>query len=121
MNTLTTFPMLLDFGLFAPLALRLMVAVFILMIGLERYKKPYNWTIVFYALSGIMLALGLYTQIVSIIGIAIIKFDFYTNYWIERENRKVGKEIYMLYWMAGIILLSLLVTGPGLFAFDLPF
>lgn len=121
MHALTIFPRLLDFVLVAPLILRLTVSIFILILCLDRYKKPMNWTMVFYAAAGILLILGLYTQATAILGVIVLKFDFYTNYWVKRNETKVTKEMYMLYAMAGIVLLSLLVTGPGLFAFDLPF
>ena len=120
MHPLTTFPALLTYGLFAPSLLRLAVGVFILCLGLRRYKKPYQWTTIFYAISGILIVLGLYTQISAIVAIIVLKFDFYVDYYVNRKSTPVSKELYFLYALAGIILLSLLFTGPGLFAFDLP-
>lgn len=121
MHTLTTFPHLLDYGLAAPLLLRLTVGFFILVLTLDVYKKSWRWAIFFYAIVAILLVLGLYTQLSAIAGVIILKADFYINYWKNRKEIRVSKEMYMLYTLADIILLSLLVTGPGFFAFDLPF
>lgn len=121
MNTFAFFPSLLDYMLLGPLLLRLAVSVFILHLGFQRYKKRLNWTLIFYVGVPILLILGLYTQISSLLGIAVLKFDIYTNFWSKRKEEKVPMNIYMLYGMAGVILLSFLVTGPGFLAFDLPF
>lgn len=116
MHPLMTFPTLLDFGLIGPLLLRLSVSIFILFIGWQRYKKSLSWTAIFYAIAGALLFIGLYTQIAAIIGIIIVKFDF----WMNRKIAKQTAEQIMLYVIVEIILLSLLVTGPGFWAFDLP-
>ena len=120
MHLLTTFPQLLTFGLVAPFLLRVTVAIFILSIGKTRYSKPYSWTAILYIAVGLALLAGIYTQIAAIIGIIIIKFDFYTNYMTKRGSDPITREIFMLYTFAAVILLSLLVTGPGFLAFDLP-
>ncbi len=116
MHPLSIFPQLLFLGLIAPLLLRVTVGLFILSLGWENYKKPSKWTTIFYAVSGILLVLGLYTQIAALVGIIIIKTDF----WINKKTRMFSKNEMILYVMAVIILLSLLFTGPGFLAFDLP-
>ena len=116
MHPLTTFPILLDFGLISPFLLRIAVSLFILYIGFERYKKPYKWTSIIYIISGILLLIGLYTQIASIIGILVVSFDF----WANKKTTEPTKERFILYAIVKIILISLIFTGAGFLAFDLP-
>ena len=120
MHPLSIFPSLLTFGLISPLLLRLSVGLFILFLAKDRYKKTYKWSAVVYFLSGLMIILGLYTQIAVLFGAASLKFDFWVDYWRNRKTTPIKMEIYFLYGIAGIILLSLLFTGPGFLAFDLP-
>jgi len=71
---------------------------------------------IFYIISGILLILGLYTQISAILGIIVVKFDFL----VDRKLSKQTLEKVITYWIIAIVLLSLLFTGPGFLAFDLP-
>jgi len=116
MHPLSIFPQLLTFGLIAPLLLRLGVGLFLIYLGRERYKKVYNWSSVIYILSGILLILGLYTQITSIVSILVISFDYFT----DKGSASFSFEKKILFMIMKIILLSLLFTGPGFLAFDLP-
>ncbi|TSC70192.1 MAG: hypothetical protein CEO12_507 [Parcubacteria group bacterium Gr01-1014_46] len=120
MHPLSIFPQLFNYEIFAPLLLRLIVSLFLLWLGLSRYKKEYKGFSVLYFLSSILIFLGLYTQPASILGMAILKFDFYIDYWKNRNLVPVQTERYFLYFIAVVILISLLLTGPGAFAFDLP-
>ena len=116
MHPLTTFPDLLTFGMIAPLLLRLAVGILRLFAGLERGKKQYKWTSVFYVLSSLMIIVGLYTQIASLVAIVLIFFDYYT----ENKIAPLTREQKALTILMTIILISLLFTGPGFLAFDLP-
>ena len=116
MHPLAVFPQLLTFSLIAPLLLRLAVGIFILYLGLERYKKPYGWSSIFYVASAILLVLGFYTQVAVIASLLILKFDFYT----DKKSNPVSREKYILQVVLNVILISLLFTGPGFLAFDLP-
>ena len=120
MHPLTTFPQLLFLGLISPTILRLVVSLFVIYLGYKRSKKEYNWSSIFYVVAGVLVLLGLYTQIAVIVGIIVLKFDFYIDYFRNRKTKPVSINEYILYAFAGIILLSLIFTGPGLFAFDLP-
>ncbi len=117
MNPLTTFPDLLTFGLFAPTLLRLSVAVVLILVARERMKKSYAWLAVLSGISALFIILGLYTQIAAIIGIIALKLDFLMD---GKRFGNTSWEIISLYGLAILILLSLLFTGPGFFAFDLP-
>lgn len=116
MHTLSLFPSLLTFGLFAPFILRLAVAYFILSLGLDRYKKPYRLASIIYAIFGLLLVVGLYTQAVVILSIILISCD----YFLDKGKTNFSKEKKILFFTMKVILLSLLLTGPGFIAFDLP-
>jgi uncharacterized membrane protein YphA (DoxX/SURF4 family) len=116
MNQLSIFPELLTFGMIAPLLLRLGVGYLVLLFGWERFHKKHKWASAFYLIAGVLLILGLYTQIAAILGILIIKFDF----WTDRKKFSSGKEHLNLSILMALIFLSLLITGPGFLAFDLP-
>ncbi len=120
MHTYTIFPELLSFGFFAPLFLRVVVSLYLIYLGKERLFKQYKWTSLLYFISGLAIFLGIYTQIAVILGTLMFKFDFYFEHWVNRKNTPVRLEIYFTYFMAIFILLSLVITGPGAFAFDLP-
>lgn len=120
MHPLSIFPELLSFGFFAPLLLRVTLGFFVLYLGLKRYKGEYKWSSAIYFAISLMLVLGWFTQAISILGVALLKFDFYNDYWKKMGAREISPEKYFLYAMAIFISLSLLLTGPGAFAFDYP-
>ena len=117
MHPTSIFPQLLFLGpMLAPLLLRLSTGIFLIYLGNDRHKKAEAWSTVIYLLAGILLVLGLYTQVAVILGILVIAFDYYT----DKKNSTISKDKMTLCVIAGIILLSLLFTGPGFIAFDLP-
>jgi len=121
MQTLSIFPDLLFLGpSISPLILRIIVGLFIVYLAKERKNKEYNYLYVAYGIIGIILFVGMYTQIAVLLGLALIKLDFYLSYWKSRKVNPVSVEKYFLYFFAGVILVSLLFTGPGGFSFDLP-
>ena len=120
MHTLTIFPRLLDFVLLAPLLLRLTVGGLILLFGWERYKKTYKWTSIIYIVTSVFLIIGLYTQIASIVGIGLLKFDYYIDFYRNKKTTPIPNEYKIITFVLIVILTSLLFTGPGAFAFDLP-
>ncbi len=64
--------------------------------------------------------LGLYTQITALAAIAILKLDFYWDYWTNRKTVPIPENQKILFGVFIVILISLLLTGPGFLAFDLP-
>lgn len=121
MQTLSIFPDLLFLGpSISPLILRIIVGLFIIYLAKERKNKEYNYMYIVNGIVGVVLFLGLYTQIAVILGLVLIKIDFYLNYWKSRSLTPISVEKYFLYFFAGVILASLLFTGPGGFSFDLP-
>lgn len=120
MYPLNTFPRLLDYYRFSFFIVRVIVGLFIIALGKERQDKKSVLAYVYYVCGATILA-GYYTQVSAIVGIILLKFDFYVDYWRERENRPVPKHFYFLYAMAGLILVSLIFSGAGMWAFDMPF
>ena len=116
MHPLTTFPGLLTYMLIAPFLLRVAVGTLRLFAGGERYKKGDKWLGVLYILSSLFIIIGFYTQIAAIVAILCIKFD----YWREKKAGTVSREKMALTILMEVILISLLFTGPGFLAFDLP-
>ena len=111
------FPELFNFSFLAPFVLRIALGVPLIKHGFGKIIAKENAPqrilggIVF--LSGIFLIIGLFTQAaaiaVSLIIIAgsIIKKEQYPRSWTERLIKLA-------------IAVSLILTGPGMFAFDLP-
>ncbi len=120
LHPLTTFPTLLSFSLLSPIILRVAVGIYIAYIGKTKISKKYPGVDLFYYIAGAMLIVGLYTQVTAIAGILMLKFYFYFAYWIHRKSSPISIERYFEYVFPAVILLSLIFTGPGLFAFDLP-
>lgn len=120
MHPLSIFPELLNFDFFSATILRVVVALFIIYLGRNRQTKIYPFSSLLYYALGALLFLGLYTQIAGIIAILVVKFDFYLNYYKNKTTSPISKENYFLYGFAIVILLSLIITGPGAYAMDLP-
>ena len=120
MHPFAIFPELLTFQIVSPFLLRISVGLFIVYLGWRRSKKPYNFTAIFYVASGVLLVLGLYTQITALAAIVILKLDFYWDYWTNRKTVPIPENQKILFGVFIVILISLLLTGPGFLAFDLP-
>jgi uncharacterized membrane protein YphA (DoxX/SURF4 family) len=116
MHPLSIFPQLFFLGLLSPLLLRLAVGVFIISLGITRYQKMRDWSTLVYTITGLLLVIGLYTQIAILIAILILIFDFYT----DKSPVHISSEKKILYVIILVVLISLMFTGPGFFAFDLP-
>ena len=116
MHPLSIFPYLLNFTLVAPLLLRLALGVLRLFAGLEKYKEKKMLTAILTVVSSGLLIIGLYTQLAVLVAIALIKYD----YLMAKKAGKLNREKTALTVLMVIILLSLLFTGPGFLAFDLP-
>jgi putative oxidoreductase len=132
---LNTFPNLLTFSLFAPLILRVVLGVILIDLGILKFKseKP-RWIATFEGLGlrpsealvslfglieiigGIMLVIGLYTQIAALMFVVLFAIEFYLE-WTESTLLKRDLVFYVL--CLGISL-SLLLSGAGALAFDIP-
>ncbi len=117
---LSLFPSLLAFEQIAHLVLRLTLGIIFLFWAYKGYRggktsKHLALTIL-EGIIGILLVAGLYTQLAALIA-AII--------FISRLAEKIRGESFFTdgvnyYFILLVISLSLLLTGPGFLAFDLP-
>ncbi|MCK4918399.1 MAG: hypothetical protein KAS02_01275 [Candidatus Pacebacteria bacterium] len=119
---LNTFPDLLILSFTAPLILRLFLGIYLIKDfwgELINYKKKdFNYTRllkILGALGGILLILGLLTQIVSLFLILIIVLNI-----INIKNNKLKENQLSLYILILGILLSLVLSGAGFLAMDMP-
>jgi putative oxidoreductase len=136
MNMITSlFPQLLAFQLLAPFILRLVLAAVFIVHGYPKlfkdlagtagfleslgFRPAKMWAIILGFVEffgGILLLIGLFTQAVA----ALIAFVMFMAIWkVGRSRGFVGGYEFELALFAMAV--SLIFTGPGAFAFDLPF
>lgn len=132
---LNPFPELLVYSMLAPFILRVVVGLIFLDLGFLLFKsekerwlsslsvlrvpKPETVIKILGAIKiagGIMLFAGFYTQIAALI-LAIIIF---AETYIEFKDPKILKRNFVFYVLILTILISLLLSGAGAFAIDLP-
>lgn len=132
---LNTFPQILTFSILAPLILRVVVGFIAIDLGyLKLGKEKVQWAELFDTIhfrpaeifikifafveiiGGLMLLVGAYTQIVAIIFAVVYFCEAVLEYREEAlENRTLPFYILMF-----VISLSLIFTGAGTFALDIP-
>lgn len=132
---LNPFPELLTYSLLAPLLLRLVVGFIFVDLGLLKLRgeksrwiavfetlhlKPADFFVPLYAalqiIGGILLIIGLWTQVAALMFVIFTGTELY----IEWKAKEVLKRDLVFYLLLFIISLSLLFTGAGAFAFDIP-
>lgn len=130
---LNPFPELLMLSTLAPLILRVALGVFFVYLGISLWKKRKEVTTLLTPLFGksaggmpglllcvhgalgVLLIIGLYTQIAALIAFGIsIKLLFVGKF---QTLSPFGQATYLL---LAAIALSLLLSGAGAFAFDIP-
>lgn len=135
---LNIFPDLLFLQLLAPFMLRVTVGVMLFWIGYSyifrdrdtvttqlsikwpKFASPMIWFGgVFEIITGVFLIMGFLTQAVAIAGM-LIAIDALFVKWLYKDLDKVAKYSRMFYILIFIISLSLLFSGAGAFAIDLP-
>ena len=132
---LNPFPELLSLGLIAPLILRVVIGLVFINTGyLKLTKEKQRWLVFVNAIrlkpakqivfvlgileivAGGMLIVGLSVQYVCIALLLLTAKEWAVEY---KEDVLVARDI-VFYSLVGAILLSLLLTGAGFLAFDLP-
>jgi len=132
---LNPFPDLLVYSLLAPFILRVVAGLIFMNLGVLAFKnEKERWVIslstlnipnprmavkifgVIEIISGISLILGFYTQIAALI-LALLTF---TEAYVEYKDPAILKRNFVFYIMLLAITLSLLLSGAGAFAIDLP-
>lgn len=117
---LSLFPSLLVYELVAPLLLRLTLGAILIFWSYgklkERRSAAANTVSLIEGIAGILLVIGLYTQLAALVA-AII---FCVHLFKKLQTKSLFTNGVNYYFILLIISLSLLVLGPGILAFDLP-
>lgn len=133
---LNPFPSLLTYSLIAPLILRVTLGYILANTGfLKLTKEKSRWEPLFEILGvhkqkvlvnqiiagieiigGIALIAGAYTQIAALVFVLLTGIEMY----IEHQDEGLIKRTIVFYILLFVIALSLLFTGAGFLAFDLP-
>lgn len=132
---LNPFPELLNYSLLAPFLLRVTLGLIFLDLGALKFRsekerwmtsfnalglRPADFFVPLYGLlqiiGGVMLLLGLWTQIAAL-AFAIFTFS---ELYVEWSGREFLKRDFTFYLLVFIISVSLLITGAGAYAFDIP-
>lgn len=132
---LNPFPELLTYGLLSPFILRVVVGFIFVNLGLLAFKgEKERWIVslatlnipnpkiavkIFGAIEfvgGAMLLLGAYTQVAALF-LALLTF---AEAYVEYKDPAILKRNFVFYVLILAITLSLLFSGAGAFAIDLP-
>ncbi|MEK7186993.1 MAG: DoxX family protein [Patescibacteria group bacterium] len=132
---LNPFPELLSFSLLGPFVLRVVLGLIFLDLGILKFRgEKIRWLASFEALNihpadlmlavyallqivgGLFLIAGFWTQIAALV-LAIFSG---VELSIEWKAREILKRDFIFYLLLFAISLSLLITGAGAFAFDIP-
>ena len=115
---LNPFPDLLIYSMLAPFILRIVLGLVYLDLGILNWKKSGNMKVLGLVeiIGAAMLFFGIYTQYAAILFILIGGISFY----IEYKDASVLKRDIVFYLLVLAISISLLLTGAGAYAKDLP-
>ncbi len=113
--TLSIFPNLFTYSIFAITLIRIFSAFIFIKIALRRKNKIIGWMFIPEILISLFLLVGLYTQIAVILIWFLVMFE---KYFDKKEGKKEtsGETLALL----EVCLIATLFLGPGAFAFDLP-
>jgi putative oxidoreductase len=132
---LNIFPDLLNYALLGPLILRVAIGLIFLELGALKFKsekqrwmasfetlgiRPADFFVVLYGLlqiiGGALLIIGLWTQVAALAFVIFTGIELY----IEWKAREILKRDFVFYTLLFVISISILLTGAGAFALDLP-
>ncbi len=132
---LNPFPELLTYSLLAPFLLRITLGFILVNLGYLKFKsEKARWEIIFEMLrvkekvvatkilgfievaGGLALIAGFYTQIAALIFAVLFGIELF----IEKREATLMKRDVVFYATMFVIALSLLFSGAGFLAFDLP-
>ena len=132
---LNTFPELLMYSFFGPFILRVLLGLIFLDLGvlklrsekerwLESFEtlglRPADLFVPIYALlqisGGLLLIIGLWTQVAALVFAISTGIELY----VEWKAREILKRDMVFYLLIFVISLSLLLTGAGAYAIDIP-
>lgn len=134
-HTFSLFPDFLSYAGLSPLLLRLVLGLILLNLGFLKLSGERKGWIMFLRsvriprpkeicttlgvieiVSAILLLIGLYTQAAAL----IIIFLSFVQFFIESKEESLLRRDIVFYLLLLTLSISLFVTGPGPYAFDLP-
>ncbi len=132
---LNPFPELLMYSALGPLVLRFVLGLLFIDLGVLKLRgereswslafealalRPTSFFVPFYAVlqivGGFFLIIGLWTQVVALAFVVFSGLELY----VEWRAREVLRRDLVFYFLIFVISLSLLLTGAGAFAVDIP-
>lgn len=132
---LNPFPELLAYSMLAPFILRVILGFIFIDLGILKFReekkrwqesfetlglRPATLFVPLYALiqvlGGLLLLVGLWTQVAALVFVISTGIELY----IEWSAREVLKRDMVFYLLLFVISLSLLLTGAGAYAIDIP-
>lgn len=114
---LNPFPDLLAFGLIAPFLIRLILGITTIIIGKKKIKHSRKDIVGYLHIAGgILLTLGLYTQMAALVLVLVFGYELFEKIR-HRSFLTDGVNYYLILF---VLSLSLLLSGAGAFAFDVP-
>ena len=128
MTILNPLPELLSYAFLAPLLLRLVIGFYFLeqfsnIVNTKYFNKAeinigntFKYLISLKTLAALALIIGFYTQIAVLVLIVLTIVDIY----LEQKTSKIKKTKIQFYIFIIAILLTILTTGAGFFAIDMP-
>jgi len=134
-HTFNLFPDLFSFALISPFILRVVVGLIFLNLGSLKLGRERKWWIssfnllnikpagfftglvgIIETVGGFLLIIGAYTQVTALI-LAVISI---CELMIEYKEESILKRDFIFYLLLAAICVSLILTGAGLFAVDIP-
>ncbi|MBX4195769.1 hypothetical protein KW796_02340 [Candidatus Parcubacteria bacterium] len=115
---LNPFPGLLIYSTLAPFILRIVLGFIFLDLGILDYRKKGYMKLlgIVEVIGALMLFIGFYTQIAALLFVIISAASFY----IEYKADTILKRDIVFYMLLLAISISLLLTGAGAYAKDIP-
>lgn len=132
---LNPFPELLMYSFFGPLILRVVLSLIFIDLGFLKFRgekerwlasfealglRPTDLFVPLYAglqiMGGLLLLFGLWTQVAALVFIVSTGSELY----VEWQARDILKRDMVFYLLVFVVSLSLLLTGAGAYAIDIP-
>ncbi len=120
---LSVFPSLLSFQSFSPLIIRLTLGFILLFWTYKTFTKPDLFSTpktklisLIEGITSVFIIVGLFTQV----AVSIIVIDLLIRLVTKIRNKAFFSDGINYYFIVLILAISLLLTGPGFLAFDLP-
>ncbi len=121
---LSVFPSLLSFQSISPFIIRLTLSLIFLFWVYKNLAKPNLFQAtpstkainLIEGIASLFILIGLFTQV----AVAIIIIDLIVRLYTKFKNRALFSDGVNYYFVLLVLAISLLLTGPGFLAFDLP-